>query len=76
MTGNLPIITFDTSAHNQLVEDRARSEPLFAAVRGGMFFRFAGLSIEELISTPGPLKRAALFDCCARLQRGATDNTG
>lgn len=73
MTGNLPFITFDTSAHNRLVEDQARSEPLLAIIKSGMFFRFAGLSIEELISTPDPEKRVSLFDCCARLQSGASD---
>ena len=73
MTANLPIVTFDTSAHNRLIEDGARSEPLIAAIGGGAFFRFAGLSIEELISTPDPVKRAALFDYCARLQDGPTD---
>jgi hypothetical protein len=71
--GNFPIITFDTSAHNRLVEDRDRSEPLIAAIKAGMFFRFAGLSIEELISTPDPAKRAALFTSCARLQHGPSD---
>ncbi len=73
MTANLPIVTFDTSAHNRLIEDGARSERLIAAIGGGAFFRFAGLSIEELISTPDPVKRAALFDYCARLQDGPTD---
>jgi hypothetical protein len=73
VTGYLPIITFDTSAHNRLLEDRDRSEPLMAAVRASMFFRFAGLSVEELISTPDPVKRAELFTCCARLQQGPAD---
>src|ERR1700722_14785663 len=71
--GNLPIITFDTSAHNRLVEDGDRAEPPIKAIKAGMFFRFAGLSIEELISTPDPTKRAALFTSCARLQQGSTD---
>jgi hypothetical protein len=65
MTGNLPIITFDTSAHNRLVDDGARSQPVLARVKAGLFFRFAGLSIEELISTPDRIKRAALFESCA-----------
>jgi hypothetical protein len=73
MTENLPIITFDTSAHNRLVADGARSLPVMAGIQSAFFFRFSGLSIEELISTPDRLKRAALFDSCARLQAGATD---
>jgi hypothetical protein len=72
MTGNLPIITFDTSAHNRLVDDGARSQPAMARIKTGFFFRFAGLSIEELISTPERVKRAALFESCASLQSGAT----
>lgn len=71
MTGNLPIITFDTSAHNRLVDDGARSQPAMARIKTGFFFRFAGLSIEELISTPERVKRAALFESCASLQSGA-----
>ncbi len=73
MTGNLPIITFDTSAHNRLVDDGARSQPVMARIKAGFFFRFAGLSIEELISTPDRIKRTALFESCASLQSGATD---
>jgi hypothetical protein len=42
-------------------------------MKAEMFFRFAGLSIEELISTPDRIKRAALFESCASLQSGATD---
>jgi hypothetical protein len=73
VTANLPIITFDTSTHNRLVEDGACSERLIAAIGTGAFFRFAGLAIEELISTPGPVKRTTLFNYCARLQNGLTD---
>jgi hypothetical protein len=73
VTGNLPIITFDTSAHNRLAKDGALSEPVLAGIKSKLFFRFAGLSIEELVSTSDPVKRAALFTCCARLQDGPTD---
>jgi hypothetical protein len=73
MTGDSPIVTFDTSAHNRLVEDGPLSEAVLAGIRSGLFFRFAGLSIEELVSTPDPVKRAALFSYCARLQAGPTD---
>jgi hypothetical protein len=73
VTRNLPMITFDTSAHNRLVDDGARSEPVMARIKAGFFFRFAGLGIEELISTADRTKRAALFASCARLQSGASD---
>jgi hypothetical protein len=73
MTSDSPIVTFDTSAHNRLVEDGNLSEAVLAGITSGLFFRFAGLSIEELVSTPDPVKRAALFTYCARLQAGPTD---
>jgi hypothetical protein len=73
MIDNFPIVTFDTSAHNRLVEDGPLSDAVLAVIGSSFFFRFAGLSVEELVSTPDPAKRAALFHYCARLQDGATD---
>lgn len=73
MLGDLPIVTFDTSAHNRLVDDEPLSEAVLAGIKSRIFFRFAGLSIEELVSTSDPVKRAALFNYCARLQAGVTD---
>lgn len=73
MIRTVPIITFDTSAHNRLVDDGPLSDSLLAGIKSGLFFRFAGLSVEELISTPDPIRRAALFACCARLQDGPSD---
>ena len=60
MIGHLPIISFDTSAHNRLLRDSSRSEAVLAGIKSGLFFRFAGLSIEELVATPDPTIRAAL----------------
>jgi hypothetical protein len=57
MIGDIPTITFDTSAHNRLVEDGALSEPVLAGLRSGLFFRFAGSSIEELVSCADAAKR-------------------
>ena len=73
MIGDLPVVCFDTSAHNRLVDDGPRSEPIIAALQSGLFFRFAGLSIEELIAIPDPGRRAALFGSCGRIQKGRTD---
>jgi hypothetical protein len=73
MIGDLPIVSFDTSAHNRLFKDGSRSEAVLAGIKTGLFFRFAGLGIEELVSTSDPVKRAALFTYCARLQDGPTD---
>lgn len=67
MIGNLPIVTFDTTAHNRLVDDGPLSEPVLAGLKSGFFFRFAGLTIDEMVATPDPAKRAALFTSCARL---------
>jgi len=73
MIGNFPIVTFDTSAHNRLAEGGPESEALLAGIKSGMYFRFAGLSIDEMVSCSDPAKRAALFTYCARLQLGPSD---
>jgi hypothetical protein len=71
--GGLTRVTFDTSAHNRLVKDGSCSEATLAGIKSGQFFRFAGLSIEELVATRDPTMRAALFASCARLQSGPND---
>lgn len=68
-----PVVSFDTSSYNRLVEDGSLSEPIFAGINSGLFFRFAGLSIGELIACSNPIKRAALRACCGRLQEGRSD---
>ena len=73
MIGSLPTVTFDTSAHNRLAKDGAFSEPMLAGIRSGLFFRFAGLSIGELIACPDLNKRDELFTYCRRLQLGPND---
>lgn len=72
MIGELPTVSFDTSAHNRLVDDGLRSEPIMAALKSGLFFRFTGLSIEEIGATPDPARRTALFARCGRIQGGPT----
>jgi hypothetical protein len=73
MIGDFSIISFDTSAHNRLVEGGPLSEPVLAGLKSGLFFRFVGLSLEEMVATSDPTKRAALFTYCARLQDGMTE---
>jgi hypothetical protein len=73
MIGDLPIVSFDTSAHNRLVDDGPLSEPILAGLKSGLSFRFVGLSIDEMVATSDPAKRAALFTYCARLQDGITE---
>jgi hypothetical protein len=73
MSGDVPIVSFDTSAHNRLVKDGACSEAVMSGIKSKFFFRFAALSIEELVATPDPTLRAALLASCARLQGGPND---
>jgi hypothetical protein len=73
MIGDYPIISFDTSSYNQLVNDGPLSDPIFAGIKSGLFIRFVGLSIDELIACSDPGKRAALRACCGRLQEGPSD---
>lgn len=54
MIGDFPIVTFDTTVHNRLVDDGPLSEALLAGLKSGLFFRFAGLSLDELVATPDP----------------------
>ena len=39
MIGEIPIVSFDTSAHNRLVDDGSRSEPILAGINSGLWFR-------------------------------------
>jgi len=39
---DFPIVSFDTSAHNRLVDDGPLSEPVIAGLKSGLFFRFVG----------------------------------
>jgi hypothetical protein len=65
---------FDTSAHNRFVEDGPlAADSILAELKSQLFFRFAGLSIEELASCPDPIKRAVLFDSCNRILDGPGD---
>lgn len=73
MIGDIPTVTFDTSAHNRLVKDGPLSEAILAGLKSGYHFRFAGLSLEEMASTPDTSQRLALFTYCGRLQDGSTD---
>jgi len=72
MIGDLPIVTFDTSAHNRLVEGDPCFEAAMEWINSSMWFRFAGLSVEELVACPGP-KRESLLAACRRLQNGPSE---
>jgi hypothetical protein len=70
MIGEIPTVTFDTNAHNRLVDD-PHSESILAAMRS-MWFRFAGLSIEELFACPAT-RRNDLFASCRQIQSGPSE---
>jgi hypothetical protein len=70
MIGEIPIVTFDTNAHNRLVDD-PRAESVLAEMKS-MWFRFAGLSIEELFAAPTS-RRGALFASCRKIQSGPSE---
>ncbi|MGP8260212.1 MAG: hypothetical protein ACLQM6_09720 [Acidobacteriaceae bacterium] len=67
---NRRVLTFDTSVHNRLVKIGASSKPIYAAIKSRYFFRLAGLSFEEMVSTPQAADRLALLDGCRQLTAG------
>jgi hypothetical protein len=69
-SANRRVLTFDTSVHNQLVKIGASSNPIYAAIKSQYFFRLAGLSFEEMVSTPQAADRIALLDGCRKLTAG------
>lgn len=70
MIGEIPIVTFDTTAHNRLVDD-SRSGSVLAGMKS-MWFRFAGLSIEALFAAPAA-RRTGLFASCRQIQIGPSE---
>lgn len=67
---NRRVLTFDTSVHNRLVNIGASANPVYAAIKSQYFFRLAGLSFEEMMSTPQAADRLALLDGCRQLTAG------
>lgn len=70
MIGEILIVTFDTNAHNRLADDPHYESVL--AEMNSLWFRFAGLSIEELFACPAP-RRDKLFATCRRIQNGPSE---
>jgi hypothetical protein len=62
----LPIVTFDTTTHN-LMLDRGLSEEQLVVIRSRRYVRLAGLAIEEIMATPDNAKRASLFRVAAHV---------
>lgn len=73
MNRALPIVIFDTGAHNRLAKDPGDKERIFTGIRSHYFFRLGGLSYEELVSTPDSTQRLAFVADCRRLQEGPWD---
>jgi len=73
MSIRLPVVSFDTGAHNRLADEEADSESIFAAIKSKFFFRLVGLSYEELMSTPDATQRLAFIEDCRKLKMGAWD---
>ena len=73
MIGDIPIVSFDTSTHNELVKDGPRAEIVLAGLKSGLSFRFVGLSIDEMVADSDPAHRAALFAYCSRIQDGLSE---
>jgi len=71
MIGEIPIVIFDTNAHNRLVDD-LRSESVLTEMKS-MWFRFAGLSMEELFATSPASRRNDLFSSCRKIQSGPSE---
>jgi hypothetical protein len=67
---NRRVLIFDTSVHNHLVKLGASSTSIYAAIKSQYFFRLAGLSFEEMMSTPRAEDRLALLDGCRKLTAG------
>ena len=67
---NRRILTFDTSVHNRLVKIGASANHIHSAIKSQYFFRLAGLSFEEMMSTPRFADRRALLHGCRQLTGG------
>jgi hypothetical protein len=68
-----PVLSFDTAAHNRLVDEGPRSQQILSAIKSNFRFRLLGLSYEELVSTPDPKRRLAFIEDCRTLQAGQWD---
>jgi hypothetical protein len=61
-----PCVTFDTSALNQLADDKG-SASLIAGLTSGFTVRLTGTNVEEIAATPFADRRQKLLGLCRRL---------
>src|SRR5580692_169074 len=73
VTLSSPIVIFDTGAHNRLAKDPGGRDRIFAGIKSKYFFRLAGLSYEEMASTPDLARRTAFLKDARRLKEGPWD---
>jgi hypothetical protein len=73
MIGNRPVLIFDTSVYNRMLQDGGRSDDIMAALRAAYFVRIAGLSVEEVCATPDAAPRRAIMEWVNKSQAGPGD---
>lgn len=73
MIGNRPVLIFDTSVYNRMLQDGVRSDDIIAALRAGYFMRIADLSIAEVCATRDASKRRAIMEWVNKSQAGSGD---
>ena len=61
------VVGFDTSTINKLEDDGSLYGPMMAALASGFRVRLPAICLEEVLSTPKPERRDALFFRCAHL---------
>jgi len=52
MIAGRPVVSFDTSVHNRMLDDgAAKSDAVFAGLKSGYFVCLTGLALEEMFAT-------------------------
>jgi hypothetical protein len=64
---NLPVISFDTSVFNRMLDDGPEAEPIFIALKHGYHFRLIAPNVEEIMANTKLARREELFRICRRL---------
>jgi hypothetical protein len=74
MIAGRPVVSFDTSVHNRMLDDgAAKSDAVFAGLKSGYFVCLTGLALEEMFATQDSSRRTTLIACTGRLQHGPID---
>lgn len=71
MIGEVPIVMFDTSAHNRLTRDSDSTSVL--SEMKSMWFRLSGLCVEELFACTTPTDRRNFFASCRDILNGPSE---